>query len=589
MIRRSVVLYWLLLLVPTLVLSVAVFRLLSREQQRIVHEAASSAQERARAIAEGLLVTIETVEENLTEAMRDIPPERELDTLLVWERENPLVRNVFLWRPLKGLAYPESGRGATAEEKRFASRFEGLFSGRVPWWSEEAETPIGQTPAVSNQAPSPPTPAQSEPSQLVQGLRKLRSGGKQLEQLVPAKSKRTDSRDSDGSQRPQERAGWLPWFSENRLHLLGWVRRDGSGLVYGMELELMALLSRLVGDFPDSSSEGVSYALVDGEGRILLQSGVNAVDSRAKPDITVSLAPGLPHWAVAVYFTGAGMPGQSGKRFMILSGLLLAMFVVAIVTGATLLTWQAHRNMLDARQKTGFVSNVSHELKTPLTSIRMYAELLAENRIDDEQKKKRYLQVIVSESQRLTRLVNNVLDFSRLEQGRKTYHVEEVELTEHLSGIVEAQRLRIRDAGMELTVRIPHTPVYVRTDRDALEQVALNLIDNAVKYAAEGKELLLALELGDMLCTFRLADRGPGIPAGHRARIFDKFHRVDSSLTARQQGAGLGLSISRMLARDLGGDLVYEPRPGGGSSFTVTMPLGGHGGRLGEQQQEHRE
>ncbi len=277
---------------------------------------------------------------------------------------------------------------------------------------------------------------------------------------------------------------------------------------------------------------------------------------------------------MAVYFGSDGAAVNSPRGFLVLSGLLLGIFVVAIVAGGALLTRQAHRNMIDAQQKTSFVSNVSHELKTPLTSIRMYAELLSEERVKDPEKKRQYLQVIVAESQRLTRLVNNVLDFSRLEQGRKKYHYEESDLVRDTRAFVEAHRLRIQEAGLALHVQIPNRTAVVRTDRDGVEQVLLNLVDNAIKYAAEGGELLIALEITDQRCIVRVMDRGPGVSAAHRAKIFDKFHRVDDSLTSRQQGAGLGLSIGRRIARDLGGDLSYLPRPGGGSCFVFEIPVG---------------
>ena len=206
----------------------------------------------------------------------------------------------------------------------------------------------------------------------------------------------------------------------------------------------------------------------------------------------------------------------------------------------------------------------------------MYAELLSEGRIKDPQKRKNYLQVIVDESQRLTRLVNNVLDFSRLEQDRKNYHLEELELTGILRGISENQRLRVREAGMVLEVRFPKKEISILADRDAVGQVVLNLIDNAIKYANGGGELLIELKVNNGLCEIRFMDRGPGVPPAHRSSIFEKFHRIDDSLTSQQPGSGLGLSIARRLLTDLDGDLLFEPRGGGGSCFVVLVPCRSH-------------
>jgi len=126
---------------------------------------------------------------------------------------------------------------------------------------------------------------------------------------------------------------------------------------------------------------------------------------------------------------------------------------------------------------------------------------------------------------------------------------------------------------MAVRTEIPQEPISVLTDRDALEQVLVNVLDNAVKYAAEGGQIDFSLTRTPRQVEIRVMDRGPGVPSEHQKRIFDTFHRVDDSLTTRQPGTGLGLSIARRMLRDLGGDLVYEPRPGGGSSFAVRLPL----------------
>ena len=570
---RSIILYWLLLLVPTVTIAIAAFHVLSREQERIIHEATAAARDRASAIAEHISISIRTVEDDFIDALQRIPEGEEVETLSQWQRNNPLVRNVFTWKPGIGLQYPRPGAGATADERRFITRYDALFSGRVPWWAAETESSMsGRT--------APDVSGRQQKSQQVQKIVPSKSLLRDFQPRQKNTRNAPDLERGSGTSPDEERetaqlSGWIPWFAENRLYILGWVRRDVSGLMYGLELELMAVLSRLVVNFTDSVPQGTVYALVDGEGKTLHQVGTAMLGHAQEPDITVSLAPHLPHWQVAVYFVDGGSAARSSRGFIILSGLLLTIFVVAIVAGGTLLTRQAHRNMIDAQQKTGFVSHVSHELKTPLTSIRMYAELLSEGRIKDPEKNQRYLQVIVAESQRLTRLVNNVLDFSRLEQGRKKYHHEEFDLARYIQEFVEDLSLRIREAGLKLQVDIPSQTVQVKTDRDAIEQVLLNLVDNAIKYASEGAELTVGLAVQDDRCVVRIMDRGPGVPPGHQEKIFEKFHRADDSLTSRQQGAGLGLSIGRRIARDLGGDLLYEPRQDRGSCFMLMIPLFG--------------
>jgi len=168
--------------------------------------------------------------------------------------------------------------------------------------------------------------------------------------------------------------------------------------------------------------------------------------------------------------------------------------------------------------------------------------------------------------------VNNVLDFSRLEQDRKQYHLEELELAGTIRGITEPQRVRLREAGMNLEVRLPEKQITIQADRDAIEQVFLNVLDNAIKYASDGGELVIELKVKNGTCEIRFMDRGRGVPPEHRSRIFEKFHRVDDTLTTQHPGSGLGLSIARRLLRDMDGDLFYESRDGGGSCFVVLLP-----------------
>jgi len=553
---RSVILYWLLLLIPAVIISAVVFQLLRHEQERIEQMTVTSARDRARTVAETLQITIGEVEDELLDTLLQLPEYRLEETLVQWAGTNPLIRNVFIWNPRSGLVYPRSDLSATSEERRFAARYDALFTGRVPWSPAKPE--------------SPSAASLSQP----QEIREIVTARKSLVSMAR-------SRDSlsEGETRPEADAsprtgGWIPWFEENRLYILGWVQPNSGGLIHGLELELMTLLSRLVTGFPASVPEGAVYALLDGTGLILHQVGEAELSPDARPDLSMSLAPYLPHWQVAVFFTDPGGSAMAGRGFVILTGLLLAIFLAAIILGGALLTWQAHRNMIDARQKTSFVSNVSHELKTPLTSIRMYAELLSGNRIKEPEKRKKYIQVIVDESQRLTRLVNNVLDFSRLEQGRKQYHLERFDLAAFITDIIEANRLRVQEAGLILNTQIPDESVTVRTDRDSIEQALLNLLDNALKYALDGGELRVELEkIDDHACELRVMDRGPGVPAAHQAKIFEKFHRVDETLTTRQPGSGLGLSIARRLMKDMGGDVIYRPRPEGGSVFTIRIPV----------------
>ncbi len=530
--KRFVILFWVLLLVPTFLISASLFQLLRQEQVRMVEAVYSTATERARNITQTIQLTTRGVQRTATQALLLLPGDDLQEQLLGFIRATDLVSDAFIWSPKQGLLFPRMDNSATPREKRFVERYRSLFSGEVSWQEASVEAGGHLPLEISN----PPQESLSE---------KIRK---------------------------KTRQGWIPWYSDDSLSLLGWVQPGGEDAVlYGVEVNLEWLLAWLINYLPDTPSTGVNFALLDGRGEALYQTGELLPTSDA-PDIVMPLEPFLPHWQLAISFVDPAILGKSGQGFMILAGLLIAIFIVTIIVGGGMLSWEANRNMMFAQQKATFVSNVSHELKTPITSIRMYAELLKEERVKDPAKKRHYLQVIVSESQRLTRLVNNVLNFARLEQGKKQYHFRDLDLAVFLRGVVETQRLRVMKAGIVLENEIPDTSYRVRIDPDAVEQVLVNLMDNAIKYAADGKELIVDLKYREDHFRLMVFDRGPGIAVRHREMIFKKFHRVDTSLTASQPGSGLGLSIARSIMRELEGEIYYEPRAGGGSSFVVLIP-----------------
>lgn len=598
--RQTVILYWLLLLVPTLLIGTAAALFLFREQQRINQQARSSALNSVQIVADNLTFAVVAAEESIISELIRLDGDNPLTALQEWEKSNPFIRNVFVWDQRTGLRFPPITGSRTVEERLFSARYSALFAGRVPFERTSADDAAPEKPQLANQhqqviasvnQDNEPEQQQSIQPQSIQqqaapaaqvARRQAQSDYNDanvanrmaIRNLTKQPNASANWSGKPGQQAAREevivRSGWVPWFSEDKLFLLGWVRQGITRPVYGVEMEIMTLLSHLVASMPAIAPDGMAYVLMDGTGYPFYQSGADVIPALAKPEFTVPLGPYLPHWQLAAYFVHGGPAELASHRFLIFGGLLLFIFIAAIVTGGSLLLWQAHRNELDARQKTSFVSNVSHELKTPLTSIRMYAELLSEKRVKDAGKVHDYLGVIVSESQRLTRLVNNVLDFSRLEQGGKKYRIETLDVAQHLRSILDTQALRINEAGMHLKVTTPDSPVTACLDRDAFEQAVLNVVDNAIKYADTGREISVVLSTSPAPgFTIRVMDRGPGIAPAQMEPIFDKFHRIDDSLTAAKPGSGLGLTIARRLVRDMGGDLRYEPRENGGSCFVL--------------------
>jgi signal transduction histidine kinase len=567
--KRSIIIFWALILVPTLIMAIAAVRLLSHEQDRISRSAMDSLSQRAQTISETIHFTVEAVQENLTRSLLALDPDTLAKNLIQWEETNPLVRNVFIYKKDQALEYPLKGMESTAEERRFISRYDQFFSGRLKFdfnndilKEESQQKGVAESSQVSGRYEIAPKKQAESSRQKLVALSKVAQKEPVSQQDAASSSKKLKHRFT-------EKSGWIPWFSENRLCILGWVQKYENGPVYGIELELMTLLSRLVVDFPKLSQEDATLVLMDGNDNIMHQSGSLTADTKEKPVEVVVISSLLPHWRIMVFMDDKGFGENQG--FLYISLILLGIFIAAIVSGGILLTRITLQNMKDARQKTSFVSSVSHELKTPLTSIRMYAELLLSKRIKDEHKTKTYLAVIVNESGRLTRLINNVLDFGKLEQGKKTYQYAELEMDRFLYEMIEAQSIRIKSQGMEIKTQVEKGDYIIKTDRDAIEQVLLNLLDNALKYAGKGKFIKFVLKKQDSNILLKVCDDGPGIPKAQQKMIFEKFHRADSSLTSKQPGSGLGLSIARQLLRDLDGDLFFENIPENGSCFTARI------------------
>ena len=262
--------------------------------------------------------------------------------------------------------------------------------------------------------------------------------------------------------------------------------------------------------------------------------------------------------------------------FQLTLGLLILVLVVAIGVGGWLIANELNRQLKLARQKTDFVSNVSHELKTPLTSIRMFSELLAEGRVNDPAKQRSYLHIITAETARLTRLINNVLDFSRLESGEKKYNFRDCDLISVARDTAETYRPHLENNGFKFDSSFPEHPLLVRGDADALAQIIVNLLSNAEKYSNGPKEIALHVTRQDGPLPYaevKVLDRGPGVPRDCEEKIFEKFYRAHDSLSSGIQGSGLGLTLARQIARAHGGDVAYEPREGGGSCFALRLPL----------------
>ncbi|MBI1849860.1 MAG: HAMP domain-containing histidine kinase [Planctomycetes bacterium] len=226
-----------------------------------------------------------------------------------------------------------------------------------------------------------------------------------------------------------------------------------------------------------------------------------------------------------------------------------------------------------ARKKSDFVSAVTHELKTPLSAIRMYGELLEAGWVKDRETEKRYFGTITAESERLSRLIDNVLDYARLERHEKQLKLEAGDLGEAVRRTCDVLRPHVESSGFALHVHVDEDLPRRPFDRDAIAQILVNLVDNAVKYSrdAEQKEIDVAVRPADDRVTLDVTDHGPGIPAAEREHVFEQFYRVGNDLTRETHGVGLGLTLVRGLARAHGGSVEIADDGGGGTRVRVTL------------------
>jgi len=251
-----------------------------------------------------------------------------------------------------------------------------------------------------------------------------------------------------------------------------------------------------------------------------------------------------------------------------LLGAFYATLVVGVVYTARALYLQARLSRL----KTDFVSLVSHELRTPLTSIRMFIETLALGRVKDPAQTQEVLELLQRETERLSTLIERVLDWARLESGRQRYRKERLTPQQIIDASLEAFRAQRLDSKIELRCDMPAPLPAVEGDREALAGALLNLLHNAYKYSGGEKRIELRAGLRNGGVDIEVEDHGVGIAKRDRKRVFDRFYRVDNLLTRQTEGSGLGLSISRRIIEAHGGKLTLKSELGKGSTFTIHLP-----------------
>lgn len=328
---------------------------------------------------------------------------------------------------------------------------------------------------------------------------------------------------------------------------------------------------------PRPSSNAASRVnVIDEEGRIIfgppLRTGEFTV-SRRFPTT-------LYNWRVQVSPQASEEIASRVEKRRLLEMTMVSISAIVIVVGAIALLLVSEKERRVSSLKSEFVANVSHELKTPLALVRMFAEMLQSGRVASEAKRKEYLDIIVRESERLTSLIENVLDFAKLERGRGSYELAEGDVGDAVVRAADVYRYRAEREGVNLVVDVESDLPRTEIDERAIQLAVTNLVDNALKYAPGGEEIRVRVRQGDESVRIDVIDRGPGVPPEDRQRIFDRFVRLaqrpGKAGDAPVRGSGIGLALVKHIAESHGGRAWVEGPENGekGSTFSLSIPIG---------------
>ena len=363
--------------------------------------------------------------------------------------------------------------------------------------------------------------------------------------------------------------GWHPWFDGPGLRLIFWQKTSNNEII-GVILSRARVLSDLVAILPeDKNSSSASqaktppfhYALINGMEQPIYQWGEKKENTNDPPFFSRNLPGPLSNWEIACfcpeeYFQSSGRLWFYNTTAIIIS---LAVFFIAI---AAILFREMRKTVKEASQRVNFVSQVSHELKTPLTNIRMYAELLEESISEEDQRLSGFANIISEESRRLTRLIANILTFSRKQRNKLILKPEMHNPDEIIRKVVGNHKPSLKQLDITPTLKL-NANIEFELDQDKFEQIIGNLINNVEKYAPGGKTIEIASRTINGKLEVTVADNGPGIPNSYREKVFQPFYRISDKASDGTAGTGIGLSIARDLARLHEGDLTIVDSPNG--------------------------
>jgi len=330
----------------------------------------------------------------------------------------------------------------------------------------------------------------------------------------------------------------------------------------------------------------LAVSIFDDQGREVYRSGEslrNAFESEVKfpffffdvdliGSMTRCFAPEIRYWSVRTGYPGTSVAALAREQANRQRLIWLVMALVALA-GLLLTVRATLREVRLVEMKSAFVSSVSHDLKTPLAAIKMFADTLESGRARTEEKVRQYGQVIAGEASRLEHLIEGILDFDRIEAGVNHYPTEPVDLRSLVESAVASFENQLAQQGFRTELALPQEEIRVMGNREGLLQVFRNLISNAIKYSDGERFLKVTLGKTDRQAVVEVVDRGAGIPASEQRRVFRKFYRLIKDPTTGVTGTGIGLSLVAQIVKALGGRVSLRSQPGSGSTFRVELPL----------------
>lgn len=515
---------------------------------------------------------LESIEVNFQDLNKNVRYDNRMANL---PPKSNLINQFFILNTRRELIFPDPNvKGISENERNFLSRTQTIWKSKEVFYRpqeyfEQAQTINQEEPQVEE--------LQIKYSQEKQEIaqRRQRSQNKpysQMRQQVLLEGNISDSYTNNFNSAPltESKMGWYTWFHGRGVNFILW-KRNANDEIVGYELNRDELINNIIDTLPTETSNSTQHFKLKNASGVIHSWGNYEPPEDQLPIASFNLNAPLQSWELSCYFNDSHLAMASNKTILynyVLGGSILGMVIMLL---CVYFYRENTRQLRESSQKVNFVNQVSHELKTPLTNIRMYAELLERNLNAENHKSQKQLNVIVSESQRLSRLISNVLSFAQKDKNKLKLNVRKVDINSIINTVVDSYSPVLARKNISLQTNLADLP-QIDADPDAVEQILGNLLSNVEKYVQDGGEVKLSSECDDKSVSVKVIDNGPGIPTRQREQIFVAFHRVSNELSDGVSGTGIGLTISKELAKMHRGDLTILDSDKG-AFFKLTLPV----------------